>query len=107
MGRSKNHKLSKWTPKKRTTPANILVDRTVNEQEAFYCCDGHVFSSLKQLQEGLPNLSKETFSQHVNSEKNDFYNWIKNIFQAEKLAKSIQKIKTAKGMSKKIQAHLK
>lgn len=46
----------------------------------FYTVDKKVLTNLYQLVLYLKECSNESFNYHVNSQKNDFYNWVKNVF---------------------------
>lgn len=80
--------------------------KSVLPEKAFYVCDGSVFNNLRELSDGLKRMSDESFSQHVNTEKNDFHNWIRDVFQEAKLANSVLKT-TRLEMARKINARLK
>lgn len=58
----------------------------VPDSEKFWFANGKVVGSLKQLYEVLKGLDEETFHLHVNEEKNDFYNWVRDVFKDKKLA---------------------
>jgi len=65
-----------------------LVD--VPGEYVFRCCDGSVFRNMKELRDGLANMSEETYAYHVNSDKNDFSRWVREVIGDEKLAVSLQ-----------------
>lgn len=56
----------------------------------FYACDGSIIRSKEELFLELQNMPNTVFASHVNSDKNDFYNWIKDVFQDHYLAKNIK-----------------
>jgi len=56
----------------------------------FYCYDGSVFRNLRELRDGLANMSEETYAYHANADKNDFSKWVKDIIKDEKLAADLQ-----------------
>jgi hypothetical protein len=62
----------------------------VPEDRSFWCCDGRIFRNMRDLSDGLANMSDETFAYHVNDEKNDFSNWLKDVIEDEKLAKDME-----------------
>lgn len=76
-------------------------------EKYFYAHDGKVFTSLEDLFTGIADMSEETFTYHLNKEKNDFYNWIYFVFGKESLAKSIQKVKTKSGFAKRLKDYVK
>lgn len=72
----------------------------------FYVCDGAVYGSLYELVDGLKIMTEETFKYHVNAQKNDFMNWIRDVFADPLLAKEIAKIPHPRGMANKIEARI-
>ena len=80
-------------PRKRTIPkkqAQNLLSR-VPEEYIFWCCDGTVFRDMKELAGGLATMSDDAFTHHVTSEKNDFYNWVRDVIRDEELAGDLAK----------------
>jgi hypothetical protein len=51
----------------------MMID--IPPEKFFYANDGSVIRNLHELPEALRSMSKETFVHHVNSDRNDFYNW--------------------------------
>lgn len=58
-------------------------------EKAFYCADGSILKNLRELAQKLKTISPEAYSHHANSYRNDFYNWIKDVYGNEKLAKEV------------------
>jgi len=74
-----------------------IEDGSLNIQQLkpadyFRLSNGVVIRSIYELSDALKAMNEETFSHHVNSEKNDFSSWaaqsLKNVYLAEKLGKS-------------------
>ncbi|MEM4637564.1 MAG: acetate/propionate family kinase [Candidatus Woesearchaeota archaeon] len=61
----------------------------ISPEHYFILKGGTVIKSLEELVVVLKNIDKETFEYHVNSEKNDFSNWIRYVFKLERLADNI------------------
>jgi hypothetical protein len=61
----------------------------VPEEYIFWCCDGSTFRDIKELADGLAAMSEDVFTSHVNSEKNDFYNWVRDVIKDEELASEL------------------
>lgn len=80
----------------------VLIDAEL--EKCFWLCDGQILKNLKELALALKKMKKEVFNYHVTKEKNDFVNWIKDVFGEEKLAFELKKTKTAKAAAKKIEA---
>ncbi len=84
-----------------------LAAVNAQDESCFWVNNGPVLKNLKDLKKSLLTMSKDTFSYHVNKEKNDFAVWIKNVLQDEILANKLTKIKTLKTMSKAVGEGLK
>jgi len=69
---------------------------------AFWCCDGRVFRSMKDLADGLADMSDEAFSYHSNNEKHDFSNWLADVIEDEKLAKDLSNSLTRREAAKRV-----
>ena len=52
--------------------------------------NGVELKSIKDLMEYIPKMSNDEFKAHVNNEKNDFANWIDNVFHENELANKIR-----------------
>jgi hypothetical protein len=63
--------------------------RHADGEKAFWCNDGHIFSDLRELVQGLSEISDATFFYHANNEKNDFSNWIRDVIEDIELAGAI------------------
>jgi hypothetical protein len=89
--------------KKTTTKKHKITDTILSEDVSFYCCDGTRLYSLHDLSSALADMNDGVFAYHVTPTKNDFHNWIKDVFKAEELAMSVLKAKSAKEMKKAIE----
>jgi hypothetical protein len=74
----------------------------VPEDHSFWCNDGRVFRNIRDLSDGLANMSDETFAYHVNDEKNDFSNWLKDVIEDEKLAEDLESPITRQDAAKRV-----
>ncbi|MFA5055977.1 MAG: hypothetical protein WC562_07405 [Dehalococcoidia bacterium] len=63
----------------------------VPDKYVFWCNDGCVIHSIRELKEALEFMSDETYAYHASKEKNDFSNWVKDIIGDEKLARDLFK----------------
>jgi hypothetical protein len=79
----------------------------ISQEKYFYLVNGGVLKNLEELVDALEKMTKETFDYHVQKEKNDFANWIENVFGNKKLATDIRKTKTAKTTAQKIKTSIK
>ena len=80
--------------------------KKLEESQYFYTCDGNQLKSLKEFFDVLPEMQDSVFSHHVNGERNDFANWIINIFQNSDLGNKIQSSQTKKEMISSIIKYL-
>lgn len=79
----------KGVKKKKTEKKNILKD--ANSNHYFFVQDGIVLKNVLDLSKQLDKMTDEVFRHHVNEMRNDFSNWIKDVFKEEKLAKELLK----------------
>ncbi len=63
----------------------------VPEEYVFRCCTGHILHNMKELKEELETMPNESYAFHLNMEKNDFFNWVRDIIKDERLARDLQK----------------
>ena len=75
--------------KKKTKKKNILKD--TNSNHYFFVQDGTILKNVLDLSKHLDKMADEVFKHHVSEMKNDFSNWIKDVFKEEKLAKELLK----------------
>ncbi len=69
----------------------LLILANVPEEKLFWCNDGRIFKNMRELNDGLASMTEATFSYHVNKEKNDFANWVRDVIKDGELAKNISK----------------
>ena len=61
----------------------------VPEESIFQCHDGRTFMDWNDLAEGLAAISDDTFAYHVNSDRNDFSKWVREVIKDEKQASDL------------------
>ncbi len=66
----------------------------VPEEYVFHCHDTCVFKNMRELRDGLSNMSEETYAYHANTEKNDFSTWVRDVIKDEKLAADLRSAKS-------------
>ncbi|MDI3473818.1 MAG: hypothetical protein PWR30_141 [Candidatus Woesearchaeota archaeon] len=76
----------KETPKK--AKENGLL-KEIKPEEYFLLCDGLVLKNIYELIDALETMNDDVFYYHVNDERNDFFNWLKDVFHEEELAQRI------------------
>ncbi len=77
-----------------------------SDEKAFYCNDGTVLKSIPALADKFEVMSKELYTYHVTAEKNDFANWVRHVFEEEKLATRLSKAKTPTTAAKILRSSL-
>jgi hypothetical protein len=75
--------------------------------QSFWFNNGAVAKNIYELVNIIESCDKSVFEYHVNSEKNDFYNWVLNILGDEILAKRVKKELDQKKFAKKIRRRIK
>lgn len=76
--------------------------KNVPQHQAFLVKDGPALQNLKDLQSALSTITNEQFFHHVNSAKNDFYNWVYHAVKDEKLALQLSRSRSRDGMLKAV-----
>ena len=69
-----------------------LFNRQISQEVGFKLVNGHLLRSIQDLVDELKIMSDEVFNHHVNSERNDFENWIRHIFNVRDLADKVSKV---------------
>jgi hypothetical protein len=77
---------------------NLANASIVDPSKFFYAQDGSVIKSLKDLSASLLSMNDAVFNHHVTNERNDFANWINDVFNLSKLAIEISAIHTRKDL---------
>jgi hypothetical protein len=70
-----------------------IMTYAVDPSKYFYMHDGRVLKSLFDLVDALKNIDDNTFYHHVNTQRNDFSNWINGVFEHHILAEHIKNIR--------------
>ena len=58
----------------------------------FFLSDGRKLKSVYELIDALETMNDDLFKQHVNEMKNDFSNWVKDVFKEPNIAHEMKKI---------------
>ena len=72
----------------------------------FWTKRGIAVRSLPELLTILEQMDDETFRHHVTHEKNDFSEWIKNVFHEKSLAEEVSNLSSKEGMIEAIRRRL-
>jgi hypothetical protein len=63
----------------------------VPDEVVFRCHNGRTMRNLRELEHSLSGMADETFTYHTAEGRNDFSQWVRDIFGDEKLAKDLAK----------------
>jgi hypothetical protein len=86
----------KKAPAKKAS-AKVATRKTLvyaDNANSFWVTDGQVLNSLVALEQALATMSADTFTHHVNKEKNDFSAWVDVVLNDRECAALLQKAKT-------------
>jgi hypothetical protein len=82
----------------------VLSDTSIDT--SFFCHDGCVSKDLHQLAECLAHMTEESYNHHVTLLKNDFSNWVRDVFGDDKLANDLTRCansdEAAKAVSQRV-----
>ena len=78
----------------------------VASEQCFWVNNGPILKNLEELANVLPEISDDTFQHHVNNEKNDFSNWIKDVVGDQQLANDLLSSKSKYSALNKIRNRL-
>jgi len=60
--------------------------------KVFYVCNGQVLKNIDEMLYALQKMDDGAFRHHVHDGKNDFSNWLKDVFKEVELAEKIKKV---------------
>ena len=75
-------------------------------EHSFWVNNGQILKNLDDLSSILLELNDDIFQHHVNHDKNDFSNWVRDIVGDKKLANGIISSKNKESMAKKVMARV-
>lgn len=73
---------------------NHWFEQQAPKEHYFKLRNGQELKTLNDLRKALGYMTDEEFNSHVNEEKNDFANWVKDILQNPELYEKIKDVKT-------------
>jgi hypothetical protein len=73
---------------------------------AFWCNDGRIVKSIRELQETLEQMSDAVYAYHANAEKNDFSAWVKDVIIDQRLALDLAKSADRSEAAKRVAARV-
>jgi len=89
---------------KKTEKISLFID--IAPDKYFVLCDGKTIKDYQELASLLETVNDDVFFYHVNNERNDFANWVNDVFGEEKLANEIRKSKNKTEIIAIIYKHL-
>jgi hypothetical protein len=108
MPRKKAEK-SDDAPKHKRTPKTSKVSAVFIElvpEKYFILCNGQSIKDFKDLADTLETIGDDIFYYHVTAERNDFANWIRDVFEEHDLAETIRSSKSRHEMMASLYKHL-
>jgi len=82
-----------------------LFKNTIPEHH-FKLLNGIELKNVVDLADSLKHMSDDVFYSHVDEHKNDFSNWVRDIYSAEELANALSKCKNQQESELHILRHL-
>jgi hypothetical protein len=93
-------KVAKTTEKKERVSkienSKKAILKDAPEENCFILCNGERVKNVKELADILEVLSDDVFNHHVTFDRNDFSNWISDVFKDEDLAVALAGVKDKK-----------
>jgi len=84
----------------------LRILKDVSPNEYFILATGAPLKNIKELVDALDYMDQGVFEYHVNSEKNDFAEWIRWSLNEQELADTIRELSTIKETQNTIMKHL-
>ena len=78
----------------------------VSDDNVFYCANGETFKNIVDLGNSLSEMDEETFSSHVNEEKNDFANWIYDSVGDVLLAETLRELSELEDTKREVKVRI-
>jgi 2-keto-4-pentenoate hydratase/2-oxohepta-3-ene-1,7-dioic acid hydratase in catechol pathway len=68
-------------------------------EKSFSLKNGKSVKSVRQLAQALSVMNPESFNQHVTPDRNDFADWIEEVYHAKELAQQLRETHSKKDMA--------
>ncbi|MBU1198627.1 MAG: hypothetical protein KKF46_08065 [Nanoarchaeota archaeon] len=94
------------TDTKTTIQKKPDICKDAPEMNYFVLCNGQPVKNVKELADVMDEIEEHVFDHHVTSDKNDFANWIEDIFKDMELAQKLAGAKEKKHMQLVIYKHI-
>ena len=99
-------KAAKKKASKKKGGVNIYDIQETPEEHHFFFVNGHRVKNVKELAEIMDRIEQEVFDFHVNEERNDFYSWVKHVFEDIELAEKMVGVSGPKHLQFTIYKHV-
>ena len=87
-------------------PSRVAVDAPSDDQY-FWVNHGPILRNLHQLCDALASdISDEQFAHHVTAERNDFADWVGNVFKDAECAEALRRAHTRVGAARALKKYL-
>lgn len=93
--------------KKSPAKKSVRTLTYASDVQSFWTHSGEVLNSLAALRDAFTKMSKDTFSHHVGTGKNDFATWVEVVLKDAACATDLRKAKTATSARTVVVRHLK
>jgi hypothetical protein len=74
--------------------------------ECFWSRDGQILKDLSDLSLAIGSMEDEIFLHHVNTEKNDFADWVEHVLEDKECAEALRRAKKKAQAKKVVELHL-
>jgi len=78
----------------------------IKPEHYFWLKNGGSIKSIEELPNALDVMPNDIFSHHVNEQKNDFSNWVKDVFNDKELAEMMLAAKNLNEMKQKVRNYI-
>ncbi len=82
------------------------LTRDIPTEKHFILANGQPIKNVAELAAILDQLEDHVFNHHVNADRNDFHNWVKDVFEDVELARKISGINDKKHLQLVIYRHM-
>jgi hypothetical protein len=96
----------KTRKKRKEVAKHSKLKKEVKSDYYFVLSDGRKIKNVKELAEEMGKMEDAVFFHHVTDERNDFAQWIKDVFDETELAEQISHIKNKHELQKKIYEYI-
>lgn len=84
----------------------MKLHNNVKPENEFFLQDGRQLKNLKELVTALNTMDEATFSHHVNENKNDFHNWIRDVYEDKHFARKLLMARTRQETAYQVQRRI-